>query len=87
MYVCMCVWGLSPPEQLNRILEKNIKSGFFISFSENLEKINTKYLKQKSSNAGNKKLPIQMIVTKVIFNSQIVAGVTFKTHLMFDVKV
>ena len=74
MYVC----GLSPPKRLDwfGLISKKyrIKVLYFNFWKSG--KINTKYLKQKSlnirlKNTRNKKLPIQMIVTKVISNSRI----------------
>ena len=71
MYVC----GLSPPKRLDwfGLISKKYRIKVLYFIFRKSGKINTKYLKQKSSNirlknSGNIKLPILMIVTKVISN-------------------
>ena len=78
MYVC----GLSPTKRLDwlglgKVFSKKYRIRVLYFICRKSGKINTKYLKQKSlnirlKNTRNKKLPIQMIVTKVISNSWIV---------------
>ena len=78
MYVC----GLSPKKRLDwlglgKVFSKKCRIRVLYFIFQKSGKINTKYLKQKSlnirlKNTRNKKLPIQMIVTKVISNSRIV---------------